>query len=68
MPIDPKTCEKRAAYCEKLAKDTIDPDIRHSLLEIAAHWRRIAVEHGAIKNLLEMLDDISGYPVTPIKR
>jgi hypothetical protein len=38
----PEECRTRAAACERVAKNMIDPKSRQMMLEIAARWRALA--------------------------
>ena len=58
MAMNPKSCEDRANFCEKLANETKNEAVKGSLLEIAGHWRQIGRENSSVLGLLAFLDSL----------
>jgi hypothetical protein len=53
MPGDPNDCREHAKRCWALAGDAKNPELKHSLIEIAHHWTVLAADLEATHKLLE---------------
>jgi hypothetical protein len=47
----PEEYRQRAADCERVAAETSSADVRETMLEVAARWRRLADEDEAASRL-----------------
>lgn len=57
MPGNPEECREHAKRCWALAGETKNPELKHSLLEIAQRWTRLATDLEATHDLLRKWGD-----------
>ncbi len=62
MPGDPSECRTHAETCKRLAENAATPEAKRHLLDLAAHWERLAAELEGAQAFLEAMGQIEPKP------
>jgi hypothetical protein len=70
MPGDPKECREQAAKCKLLAAAATLPEMKESLIALAAQWERLAAEHEGAEAFLRTMQAVEkgSFSDPPIRR